>query len=122
MNATSPEEMNSLDYDSIVAAYDKIDISLFYTLEVGYELVILSHCVYDMSSEDLILRKSAQRILLLFVDFSSLILDGEKCNGHESTRIVECSWTIASIQRIMNKFILKHIGEAMKSGSKVKKV
>ncbi|XP_031259480.1 small subunit processome component 20 homolog isoform X1 [Pistacia vera] len=121
LNATSSEEMNSLDYDSIVAAYDKIDIDLFHTTEVDYALLILSHCVYDMSSEDLILRKSAQRIMLLFVDFSSLILDGEKCNGHESTRIVEGSWTITSIQRIMKNFILKHMGEAMNSGSKVKK-
>ncbi|KAJ0093493.1 hypothetical protein Patl1_26060 [Pistacia atlantica] len=39
LNATSSEEMNSLDYDSIVAAYDKIDIDLFHTTEEWIDLL-----------------------------------------------------------------------------------
>lgn len=115
--------MGGLDYDSVVAAYEKISIDLFYTTGVDDALVILSHFVYDMSSEELILRHSAYRSFLSFVEFSSLILDGEKPSAQEAMQTVdEGLWTRASIQHIINKFILKYMGEAMTRGSKVKKV
>lgn len=115
--------MGGLDYDSIVTAYDKIGIDLFHTIEVDHSLVILSHCVRDMSSDELILRHSAYRSLLSFVEFSSLILNRERCNTHEVMQAVDGGlWTIGSIQRIINKFILKRMGEAMTRGSNVKKV
>ncbi|KDO50652.1 hypothetical protein CISIN_1g042789mg [Citrus sinensis] len=122
LNATSAVEMGGLDYDSIVTAYDKIGIDLFHTIEVDHSLVILSHCVRDMSSDEMILRHSAYRSLLSFVEFSSLILNRERCNTREVMQAVDDGlWTIGSIQRIINKFILKRMGEAMTRGSNVKK-
>lgn len=122
LNATSAVEMGGLDYDSIVTAYDKIGIDLFHTIEVDHSLVILSHCVRDMSSDEMILRHSAYRSLLSFVEFSSLILNRERCNTREVMQAVDDGlWTIGSIQRIINKFILKRMGEAMTRGSSVKK-
>ncbi|KAK0607559.1 hypothetical protein LWI29_016732 [Acer saccharum] len=121
LNATSASEMGSLDYDTIINAYKKIGVDLFYTREEDHTLLILSHCVHDMSSEELILRQSAYRSLLSFVEFSSRILDGEKIYDHEVQIINESCWTRTSIQQVINKFLLKHVGEAMRRGSKVKK-
>ena len=50
LNATSATEVGSLDYDVIINAYDKINVDFFYTVDEDQALVILSHCVYDMSS------------------------------------------------------------------------
>ncbi|KAK0579383.1 hypothetical protein LWI29_025507 [Acer saccharum] len=121
LNATSASEMGGLDYDTIINAYKKIGVDLFYTREEDHTLLILSHCVYDMSSEELILRQSAYRSLLAFVEFSSRILDGEKIYDHEVQIINKSCWTRTSIQQVINKFLLKHVGEAMRRGSKVKK-
>ncbi|KAK4855629.1 hypothetical protein QYF36_009198 [Acer negundo] len=121
LNATSASEMGGLDYDTIINAYKKIGVDLFYTREEDHTLFILSHCVYDMSSEELILRQSAYRSLLVFVKFSSQILDGERIYDHEVQIINESCWTRTSIQQVINKFLLKRVGEAMRRGSKVKK-
>lgn len=75
LNAPSTSEMGGLDYDAILGAYEKINIDFFYDVQVEHALVILSHFVHDMSSEELILRQSAYRLLLLFVEFCGRILD-----------------------------------------------
>ncbi|XP_037492635.1 small subunit processome component 20 homolog [Jatropha curcas] len=125
LNATSAIEMGGLDYDSILSAYEKIDVGLFYTIEEDHALAVLSHCVYDMSSEELILRQSAYRSLLSFVEFCALILGGED-KSHDGTYEViatnsKYSWTKTSVLRIINKFLLKHIGNTMKDRSSVRK-
>ncbi|XP_015574070.2 small subunit processome component 20 homolog [Ricinus communis] len=125
LNATSTVEMGGLDYDTIVNAYAKIDVELFYCLQEDHALVVLSHCVYDMSSEELILRHSAYRSLLTFVEFSAVIL-GVEAKSHSGTPQVitaksKCSWTTTCLQRLMNKFFLKHMGNAMREGSSVRK-
>ncbi|KAG6678404.1 hypothetical protein I3842_14G078800 [Carya illinoinensis] len=124
LNATSAAELGSLDYDTIINAYEKICVNFFYSIQEDHALVILSHCVYDMSSEELILRHSAYRSLLSFVEFSALILcqDGKGQQEMTSKLIMldKGCWTRASIQRII-KFLLKHMGVTLSGESNVKK-
>ncbi|EEF44174.1 conserved hypothetical protein [Ricinus communis] len=75
--------------------------------------------------EELILRHSAYRSLLTFVEFSAVIL-GVEAKSHSGTPQVitaksKCSWTTTCLQRLMNKFFLKHMGNAMREGSSVRK-
>lgn len=125
LNATSAVEMTGLDYDTIISAYEKIDVDLFYTIQEDHALVLLSHCVYDMSSEELILRNSAYRSLLNFVEFCALIL-GEVESQYKIHQVIPTGgnycWTKACVQRIINKFLLKHMGNTMKEGGAVRKV
>lgn len=115
LNAPSISEMGDLDYDTILGAYDKIKIDFFYSVREEHALVILSHFVHDMSSEELILRQSAYRVMLLFVEFSGQILDQDVQNEKEC-------WSAACIQCIINKFLLKYMGDAMNKEASVQKV
>lgn len=114
-NALSAVEMDVLDYDVIIGAYEKINIEFFCNVREEHALVILSHCVHDMSSQDLILRNSAYRLLLLFIDFCRKILYGEL----ESN--LGC-WSEACIQNTINNFFLKYMGNAMSKETSVLKV
>lgn len=116
LNAPSTSEMGGLDYDTIIGAYDKINIDFFYSVQEEHALVILSHFVHDMSSEELILRQSAYRLMLLFVEFCGQILDQEVKSEKEGC------WSRASIQHIINNFLLKHMGDAMNKEATVQKV
>ncbi|KAK2988996.1 hypothetical protein RJ640_013987 [Escallonia rubra] len=115
LNATSPLEMGGLDYDTILGAYGKLNIELFYTIPEEHALVILSQFVHDMSSEELILRHSAYRVLLLFVEFCGIVLEGE-------VKPDKGCWSGACIQRLINNFLLKHMGDAMNREASVQKV
>ncbi|KAK6117548.1 hypothetical protein DH2020_048703 [Rehmannia glutinosa] len=84
LNATSEVEMGALDYDKVLCAYDKM-----------------------------ILRQSALRLLLSFIEFSGEILNGSLKSNH--------IWSEASIQRIVNNFFLKHMGNAMDKEGAVKR-
>ncbi|KAK9281533.1 hypothetical protein L1049_004436 [Liquidambar formosana] len=126
LNATSVMEMGDLDYDTIINAYEKIGIEFFYSVREDHALVILSHFVYHMSSEEIILRHSAYRSLLLFVEFSALILCQEEKNQQEIseemiTFVDHGYWTGPCIQRIINKFLLNHLGNAMNKEISVQK-
>ncbi|KAK3004391.1 hypothetical protein RJ639_018254 [Escallonia herrerae] len=68
-----------------------------------------------MSSEELILRHSAYRVLLLFVEFCGIVLEGE-------VKPDEGCWSGACIQRLINNFLLKHMGDAMNREASVQKV
>ncbi|XP_065862754.1 uncharacterized protein [Euphorbia lathyris] len=114
LNATSALEMGGLDYDTIINAYEKIDVDFFQSLQEDHATLILSHCVYDMSSDELIMRQSAYRSLLSFVEFSTLILGGEVSE-------TDSNWTKVCVRRIINKFLLKHMGNAVKEGSSIRK-
>ncbi|ONI16066.1 hypothetical protein PRUPE_3G077100 [Prunus persica] len=128
LNATSNTELGSLDYDNVVNAYEKISVDIFYTIREDHALVILSHCVYDMSSEELILRHSAYKSLRSFVEFAALIL-GQVVNNHcempdmpdKMLASDDCYWTRACIQRITSKFLLNHMGNALKRGTSIRK-
>lgn len=121
LNATSATEVGGLDYDTIINAYEKINVDFFYTVPEEQSLLVLSHCVFDMSSEELILRHTAYKSLLLFVEFTSLIL-GEVEDDLERPckRTNDGYWTRGSIKRVMSKFLLKHLGNAMMGEASVK--
>ncbi|KAK9122055.1 hypothetical protein Syun_019672 [Stephania yunnanensis] len=118
LNAISSTEIDELDYDTRVSAYEKVDPKFFSTFTVDRALIILSHSVYDMSSEDLILRQSASMLFISFVRFCSFILDHQVVGGQE---MLECEmaaetntcWTKACVQRIIKKFFLNHMSKAM---------
>lgn len=114
LNATSAMEISGLDYDKVLSAYENVNAEFFYTVEEVHALPILAHAVHDMSSQEMILRQSAFRLLLSFVEFSGEILNGSL----ESNE----TWSRASIQPIVNNFLLKHMGNAMNKEGAVKKV
>lgn len=129
LNATSITEIGSLDYDKVISTYEQISVDIFYKIREDHVLVILSHCVYDMSSEELILRHSAYKSLHSFVEFAAQIL-GQIVNNHcempDMPDKMQASddhyWTRPCIQRITSKFLLKHMGNALKRGTSVRKV
>ncbi|KAM3327222.1 small subunit processome component 20 isoform X1 [Capsicum chacoense] len=114
LNATSTVELGDLDYDTVIAAYERISADFFHTVPEEHALIILSHAVHDMSSEDLILRQSAYRLLLSFVEFSSQMLDRELKSEHGSPG----AW----VRHILSNFFLKHIGTAMNKEDSIQKV
>ncbi|KAF8392350.1 hypothetical protein HHK36_022692 [Tetracentron sinense] len=118
LNAISVSEMGEIDYDTRVNIYEKMSPEFFCNVKEDHALVILSHCVYDMSSDDLILRQSASRLLLSFVQFSALILGREAKKCQEMHEVIgrldeNACWNNACIHRIITKFFLKHMGNAM---------
>lgn len=115
LNSTSAVEMGGLDYDIIISAYEKINKDFFYTVKEKHALVILSHAVHDMSSEELILRQSAFRLLLSYIEFSAEILEQEMKSDDQS-----CSESC--VHRIINKFFFKHMGDAMNKEASTQKV
>ncbi|XP_050365350.1 uncharacterized protein LOC126783867 isoform X2 [Argentina anserina] len=124
LNAISQTEVDSLDYDRVLDAYEKITVDMFSTIREDHALVILSHCVYDMSSGESTLRHRAYDTLLSFVEFSSLILSkvGKDESEMPDTMLaseIHC-WTKGCIQRIISKFFLKHMANAMKRGTAVR--
>ncbi|XP_068649715.1 uncharacterized protein [Aristolochia californica] len=131
LNAVSTEEIGDLDYDARVNAYDKITPELFFTLGEDSALVILSHCVYDMSCEELILRQSASKSLLSFLKFSAVLLGPEEASQQDMVLnneicgngqpVTDVGWTRTSILRIVNKFLLKLVGKAMTKDITVQK-
>ncbi|XP_004305310.1 PREDICTED: small subunit processome component 20 homolog [Fragaria vesca subsp. vesca] len=124
LNATSLTDIDSLDYDRVLDAYDKITVDMFNTIREDHALVILSHCVYDMSSNESTLRHRAYDALISFVQFSALILGKVVNNDSEMPDKMLASedhcWTKGCIQRITSKFFLKHMANAMKSGTTVR--
>ncbi|MCD9558563.1 U3 snoRNP protein [Datura stramonium] len=114
LNATSTVELGDLDYDTVIAAYEKISADFFRTVPEEHVLIILSHAIHDMASEDLILRQSAYRLLLSFVEFSSQMLGKELKSEQESSG----TW----IRHILSNFFLKHMGTAMNKEDTVQKV
>nr|XP_018626916.1 small subunit processome component 20 homolog isoform X2 [Nicotiana tomentosiformis] len=114
LNATSTVELGDLDYDTIIAAYEKISADFFHTVPEEHALIILSHAIHDMSSGDLILRQSAYRLLLSFVEFSSQVLDRKLKSEQESSG----AW----VRHILSNFFLKHMGTAMNKEDSIQKV
>ena len=116
LNAISALEMGDLDFDAIINAYDRITPDYFFGVGEDQAIVILSHCLYDIKSEELILRQSAYKSLLSFVNFSAMIIEGEKMVLNGSY------WNNSRVQHIVNKFLLKHMGDAMSKGTSMRKV
>ncbi|XP_027937625.1 small subunit processome component 20 homolog isoform X2 [Vigna unguiculata] len=113
LNTTST--LGWLDHDAILDAYRIINIDFFGSVQVEQALLILSHCVHDMSSEETTFMCSAHSSLLSFVDFSALILHQEE-NSEEHISVMKNTdncWTKSCIQRVAKKFLLKHMADAM---------
>ncbi|GAB2249577.1 hypothetical protein Droror1_Dr00012936 [Drosera rotundifolia] len=124
LNATSAAEMENLDYDTILGAYDSLDMQYFSNLEVDHALVILSHCIHDMSSDELILRQCAYGLLRSFVDFCASVCSQEIEDKELSDHMMEVNetgWTKTCVQRIVSKFFFKHMGSAFAQGSTARK-
>ncbi|KAL3835007.1 hypothetical protein ACJIZ3_009743 [Penstemon smallii] len=114
LNATSEMEMDGLDYDKVICSYDKINVDFFNSIPEEQALLILAHTIHDMSSQELILRQSALRLLLSFVEFSGQILNGLLKS--------DLGWSESSIHHIVNNFLFKHMGKAMDKEPPVQKV
>ncbi|KAL0366725.1 UNVERIFIED_CONTAM: Small subunit processome component 20 [Sesamum radiatum] len=106
--------MGGFDYDKILSAYQKVNVQFFYTITEEHALPILAQSIHDMSSEELILRQSAFRLLLSFIEFSAEIL-----NRSPKSDLI---WSEVSIQHIVHNFFLKYMGNAMDKEGAVKKV
>lgn len=114
LNASSGTDIDGLDYDTITGAYEKINSDFFYKLKKGHALILLSHSIYDMSSEEMILRQSAYGMLLSFVVFSSEILTIKGKSDRSC-------WSEACVQQVLCKFLLNHMGNAMPKETAIQK-
>ena len=76
--------------------------------------IILSQCFNDIAS-DLILRQSASRALLSFIDFAAsfLTLDNDASDKKEAENEDGYIWTRKRIQKIVLRFFLLKISETM---------
>lgn len=105
-------EIDDLDYDKVIGAYNKVNMEFFYTVPEEQALLILSHAIHDLSSK--VVRQSAAGVLRSFIQFSSLVLNGSINSG--------TPWTESIIQHILEKFLLKQMGYAMDKESPVLQV
>ncbi|EOA25292.1 hypothetical protein CARUB_v10018607mg [Capsella rubella] len=119
MNATSPMEVDDLDYETIIRAYAKIDAGFFNKSSEQHMMIILSQSLYNISSSEVTLKDCAFNLLCIFIEFSASILCQEASahsdNGQEVLKS-DASWTGDRVLWIINKFILKHIGDALNKG------
>ncbi|KAG7592924.1 Armadillo-type fold [Arabidopsis thaliana x Arabidopsis arenosa] len=119
MNANSPMEVDGLDYEKIIDAYGKIDADFFNKSSEQHVMIILSQGVYNISSEELTLKDSARNLLCSFIEFSASILCLEASAHSDIIKEVtksDGSWTGDRVLWIINKFILKHIGDTINRG------
>lgn len=122
LNATST--LGWLDHDAILDAYRIFNTDFFRNVQVEHALLILSHCVHDMSSKETTFICSAHSSLLSFVDFSALIFyhEGNSEQGLSVMKNTDGCWTKSCIQRVTKKFLLKHMANAMDGPLAVRKV
>ncbi|CAH8334303.1 unnamed protein product [Eruca vesicaria subsp. sativa] len=119
MNATSPMEVDDLDYETIIDAYAKIDVDFFYKSSERHMMIILSQSLYNITSKEVTLKDCACSLLCTFIEFSASILCQEASAHSDIGKDVSesgASWTGDRVLWIMNKFILKHIGDAVNKG------
>lgn len=126
MNAISAMEVDDLDYEKIVNAYVEINAEFFFKSSEQHTMIILSQCIYNVSSESIMLRGSAQKLLSSFIDFSASILCLEAPAhpefGEEEVQKADVNWTGDRVLCILRNFILKHIGDAINRGGIIIKV
>ena len=88
LDVTSVKETSGLDYDTIVHAYEKISMEFFNNISKNQALIILSRCIYDMSSNELILRHNAYRLLVSSAELSVQIPKLEVKSDHETPEAI----------------------------------
>ncbi|XP_078430936.1 ARM repeat superfamily protein isoform X2 [Wolffia australiana] len=113
-NAISSSQLDEIDYDKRICAYETVTVELFSSLGYDRALIILSQCFNDIAS-DLILRQAASKALLTFIDFSSLYLshDCASSEDKQSESVEGFVWTQNHIQKIISKFFLHKMSETM---------
>ncbi|KAK2393598.1 ARM repeat superfamily protein [Trifolium repens] len=113
LNTTST--LDGHDHGVILEPYKIINTDFFRNCQMEHALLILSHCVLDMSSEKTTFVCSAQSSLLSFVDFSALMLLQEGSSEQELSVMqnTDGCWTKSCVQRSIKKFLLKHMADAM---------
>ncbi|XP_062230251.1 uncharacterized protein LOC133927941 isoform X2 [Phragmites australis] len=127
LNAVSTSELGEVDYDTRLDAYDKVKPHLFLGMKEEYVGAVLSHCVYDMSSEELIFRQSASRALQSFLDFSASVMNNESKYSIETADIkpgendTRDICTKGCIQQILEKTYLHNMGVAMTKDISIQK-
>ncbi|XP_056865645.1 U3 small nucleolar RNA-associated protein 20-like [Raphanus sativus] len=123
MNAISAMEVDDLDYERIVNSYVEIDADFFTKSSKQHTMIILSQSLYNLSSESIMLRGSAHKLLSSFIDFSASILCQE-ASAHsgvaKEVKIADASWTGKHTLSIVD-FILKHITDAVSKGGNIVK-
>ncbi|KAL6615458.1 hypothetical protein ACP70R_037728 [Stipagrostis hirtigluma subsp. patula] len=127
LNAVSTSGLGEVDYDRRLGAYDKIEPQFFLGMREEHVGAILYHCVYDMSSEELIFRQSASRALQSFLDFSASIMNNESKTSIETADLKPeendtgniC--TKGCIQQILERTYLHNMGVAMTKDISVQK-
>uniref|UniRef100_A0A1J3E191 U3 small nucleolar RNA-associated protein 20 n=1 Tax=Noccaea caerulescens TaxID=107243 RepID=A0A1J3E191_NOCCA len=107
MNAISAMEVDDIDYEKIVNAYVEINADFFNRSSEQHTMIILSQSIYNLSSESIMLRGSAQKLLSSFIDFSASRLCQEASAHSGFGKEV--------------KFILTHIGDAISRGGVIMK-
>lgn len=127
-------DIGEFDYDTRISAYEKINPELFSFLGVNHALLILSHCIYYMSSDELILRQCASKSLQAFVQFASSYLKTDAKNSYTHDAVcnqssgpavetsIETNWTKACILWIINDVLLKNMKEALTKEISIQKV
>uniref|UniRef100_A0A0D9V2B9 Uncharacterized protein n=1 Tax=Leersia perrieri TaxID=77586 RepID=A0A0D9V2B9_9ORYZ len=121
LNAVSTSELGEIDYDTRIKAYDMIQPESFLGMRKEHVGAILSHCVYDMSSEELIFRQSASRALQSFLDFSASVMNNESKPSIETENDSSGITTKGSIQQILEKTYLHNMGAAMSKDISIQK-
>uniref|UniRef100_A0A0E0JKH0 Uncharacterized protein n=1 Tax=Oryza punctata TaxID=4537 RepID=A0A0E0JKH0_ORYPU len=121
LNAVSTSELGEVDYDTRIKAYDTIQPESFLDMREEHVCAVLSHCVYDMSSEELIFRQSASRALQSFLDFSASVMNNELKHCIETENNSSGIWTKGSIQQILEKTYLHNMGVAMSKDISIQK-
>ncbi|KAG0488452.1 hypothetical protein HPP92_007263 [Vanilla planifolia] len=131
LNAMSSVDIGELDYDTRVIAYETISPELFSSHVADHALVILSQCIYDMSSDELILRQCASKSLLAFIHFASSLLkkdtenslaDGAACKeAPTGVETGQLNWTKAGIQWVIKSIFLKNMKESMTKDISIQK-
>ncbi|PKA51950.1 hypothetical protein AXF42_Ash008179 [Apostasia shenzhenica] len=106
LNAVSATDIDELDYDTVVSAYETIRPELFSSLGRDHSLPILSNCIFHVSSNELILRQCASKSLFAFVKFAAAYLEVDT-ERHVS------NWTKDCILGILKSVFLKNMGDAM---------
>ncbi|KAG8051514.1 hypothetical protein GUJ93_ZPchr0001g29715 [Zizania palustris] len=121
LNAVSTSELGELDYDTRIKAYDMIQPQLFLDMREEHVSAILSHCVYDMSAEELIFRQSASRALQSFLNFSASLMNNELKPSMETESNPSGICTKDRIQQILEKTYLHNMGLAMSKDISIQK-
>ncbi|XP_013750413.2 U3 small nucleolar RNA-associated protein 20-like isoform X1 [Brassica napus] len=123
MNSISAMEVDDLDYERIANAYVEIDSDFFAKSSKQHTMIILSQSLYNLSSESIMIRGSAHKLLSSFIEFSASILCQE-ASAHsgvgKEVKIADASWTGKHTLSIVD-FILKHIADAISRGGNIVK-